>query len=387
MKIESFQYIQNQGWSIPTFPELDSENTLILVFASPVFRANSKPIEELAQAYKKSKILGCSTAGEIFGPNIFDNSISVAVVQFESTTLQLAKTDVKGTEQSYEAGIQLSKSLHQNQNLKSIFVLSDGLNVNGSELIKGLNQHAGNGIIITGGLAGDGADFKNTWIVYDGKIVDHCIGAVGFYGDQIHVGHGSRGGWDIFGPERIITQSKANILYELDNQPALKLYKTYLGERASELPAAGLLYPLAIRDPSIPDSQHIVRTILGVNEEEQSLIFAGDLPQGYYAQLMRANFDRLIVSANEAGESANDKLFKNGNLNTHPVLAIDISCVGRRLVLGELTEEETETTLQSLPPKSRQIGFYSYGELSPLATGRCELHNQTMTITTLLESP
>ncbi|HAT6325323.1 TPA: hypothetical protein JAJ74_002316 [Legionella pneumophila] len=387
MKIESFQYIQNQGWSIPTFPALDSENTLILVFASPIFRANSKPIEELAQAYKKSKIIGCSTAGEIFGPNIFDNSISVAVVQFESTKLQLAKTEVKSTEESYEAGIHLSKSLHQKQNPQSIFVLSDGLNVNGSELIKGLNQHAGKEVIITGGLAGDGADFKNTWIIYDGKIVDHCIGAVGFYGNQIHVGHGSRGGWDIFGPERIITRSKANILYELDNQPALKLYKTYLGDRASELPAAGLLYPLAIRNPSAPDSQHIVRTILGVNEEEQSLIFAGDLPKGYYAQLMRANFDRLIVSANEAGENANDRLFKNGSLNTQPVLAIDISCVGRRLVLGELTEEETETTLQSLPPKSIQIGFYSYGELSPLATGTCELHNQTMTITTLLESP
>ncbi|CAM2979657.1 nitric oxide-sensing protein NosP [Legionella pneumophila subsp. pneumophila] len=387
MKIESFQYIQNQGWSIQTFPELDSENTLILVFASSVFRANSKPIEELAQAYKKSKIIGCSTAGEIFGPNIFDNSISVAVVQFESTKLQLAKTEVKSTEESYEAGVHLSKSLHQKQNLQSIFVLSDGLNVNGSELIKGLNQNAGKGVIITGGLAGDGADFNNTWIIYDGKIVDHCIGAVGFYGDQIHVGHGSRGGWDIFGPERIITRSKANILYELDNQPALKLYKTYLGDRASELPAAGLLYPLAIRNPSVPDSQHIVRTILGVNEEEQSLIFAGDLPKGYYAQLMRANFDRLIVSANEAGENANDRLFKNGNLNTQPVLAIDISCVGRRLVLGELTEEETETTLQSLPPKSIQIGFYSYGELSPMATGTCELHNQTMTITALLESP
>ncbi|HAT1758121.1 TPA: hypothetical protein I8Y95_002646 [Legionella pneumophila] len=387
MKIESFQYIQNQGWSIQTFPELDSENTLILVFASSVFRANSKPIEELAQAYKKSKIIGCSTAGEIFGPNIFDNSISVAVAQFESTKLQIAKTDVKDTEDSYEAGVHLSKSLHQKQNLQSIFVLSDGLNVNGSELIKGLNQNAGKGVIITGGLAGDGADFNNTWIIYDGKIVDHCIGAVGFYGDQIHVGHGSRGGWDIFGPERIITRSKANILYELDNQPALKLYKTYLGDRASELPAAGLLYPLAIRNPSVPDSQHIVRTILGVNEEEQSLIFAGDLPKGYYAQLMRANFDRLIVSANEAGENANDRLFKNGNLNTQPVLAIDISCVGRRLVLGELTEEETETTLQSLPPKSIQIGFYSYGELSPMATGTCELHNQTMTITALLESP
>lgn len=228
MKIQSFQYTQNQGWSIDKFPALDSTNTLILVFASPAFRTNTKPIQELAQAYRKSKIIGCSTAGEIFGPDIFDNSIAVAVAQFESTTLQLAKAEVKNSEESLGAGAQLAKSLHQNQNPKGIFVLSDGLNVNGSELIKGLNRNSANEVTITGGLAGDGADFKNTWIIYDGQIIDHCIGAVGLYGDQIHVGHGSRGGWDIFGPERMITRSKGNILYELDNQPALRLYKTIL---------------------------------------------------------------------------------------------------------------------------------------------------------------
>ncbi|KGP63081.1 hypothetical protein EP47_04630 [Legionella norrlandica] len=385
MKIQSFQYIQNQGWSVQKFPELDSENTFILVFASPIFINDTKPIEQLAQFYKKSKIIGCSTAGEIFGPSIYDNSISVAIAQFESTKLQLAKAEVKNGEESYEAGALLAKLLHQSQPPKGIFVLSDGLNVNGSELVKGLNQHSAKGVTITGGLAGDGPNFKNTWVIYNGKIDDSCIGAIGFYGDKIYIGHGSRGGWDIFGPERLITRSSGNILYELDNQPALKLYKTYLGERAAELPASGLLYPLAIRNPSASDSQHIVRTILAIDETAQSLTFAGDLPQGYYAQLMRANFDRLIESANEAGEHANNLLFKNSELNQQPVLAIDISCVGRRLLLGERTEEETETTLQSIPKGSTQIGFYSYGELSPVTLGNCELHNQTMTITTLLE--
>ncbi|WP_367607595.1 FIST signal transduction protein [Legionella sp. W05-934-2] len=387
MKIGSFQYLQNQGWNIQPFPDLDSENTLILIFASPIFRADTKPIQELAKVYKKSKILGCSTAGEIFGPNIFDNSISVVVVQFEFTKLHLAKAEVNSSQDSFTAGSQLANVLNNNQQPKNIFVLSDGLNVNGSELIKGLNKHLPKAITITGGLAGDGSDFKNTWIIYQGEIMDHSIGAVGFYGDQIHVGYGSRGGWDIFGPERVVTRSKGNVLYELDNQPALKLYKTYLGDRASELPASGLLYPLAIRNPQDPESPPIVRTILGVEEKSQSLTFAGDLPLGYYAQLMRANFDRLIDSAQEAGECANNLIFKNNAIEKQPILAIGISCVGRRLVLGELTEEETEITLQSIPKGSTQIGFYSYGELSPISTGSCELHNQTMTMTTLLELP
>ncbi|KTD20837.1 Uncharacterized conserved protein [Legionella israelensis] len=176
-----------------------------------------------------------------------------------------------------------------------------------------------------------------------------------------------------------------NILYELDYQPALQLYKEYLGEKAAELPSSGLLYPLAIQNPSSKNSTKLVRTILGIDEKEQSLIFAGDIPTGFFAQLMRANFDRLIDSAHEAGELANERMLVNKKNNNKQVLAIDISCVGRRLLLGERTEEEVETTLESLPADSIQIGFYSYGELSPFHVGNCELHNQTMTITTYYE--
>jgi hypothetical protein len=60
--------------------------------------------------------------------------------------------------------------------------------------------------------------------------------------------------------------------------------------------------------------------------------------------------------------------------------------VGRRLVLGSRTEEEIEATLEVLPKGTQQIGFYSYGEISPYTAGTCDLHNQTMTLTTLSEA-
>jgi hypothetical protein len=206
------------------------------------------------------------------------------------------------------------------------------------------------------------------------------VTAVGFYGDRIHIGHGSKGGWDRFGPERRVTKSRGSILFELDGRPALQLYKEYLGERANGLPATGLLFPLALRcDQS--DSKSLVRTILAVNEGEQSLTFAGDIPEGAFAQLMKANYDRLVQGASEAASST--KLSGDGDSST---LAIAISCVGRRLVLGERTEEETEATLDVLPKGTQQIGFYSYGEISPYTTGTCDLHNQTMTLTTLSEA-
>jgi hypothetical protein len=252
--------------------------------------------------------------------------------------------------------------------------------VNGSELVRGLNSKVSPSVVVTGGLAGDGDRFRRTWVLEDRRPQTGFVTAVGFYGDRIQIGHGSKGGWDRFGPERCVTRSKGNILFELDGRPALHLYKEYLGDRAAGLPATGLLFPLALR-ANASDAKSLVRTILAVDEREQSLTFAGDIPEGAFAQLMKANFDRLVQGASEAASST--KLSTDGGPCT---LAIAISCVGRRLVLGERTEEEIEATLDVLPKGTRQIGFYSYGELSPFTTGTCDLHNQTMTLTTLSEA-
>ena len=324
-------------------------------------------------------MIGCSSAGEIAGQFILDNSISVVVIQFENTIIKLACEKVSSMDDSFEAGEQIASRLNQ-EGLRGIFVLSDGLKVNGSELVKGINTIQIEQLIVTGGLAADGSHFKRTWTVYNGDIHTDIIAAVGFYGDKIHLGHGSRGGWDIFGPERRITRSSNNILYELDNTPALTLYKKYLGDKASELPASGLLFPLAIRKNG--SDTKLVRTILGINEEEQSLIFAGDMPIGYLAQLMRANFDRII---NGAAEASHLVLKNIPGRDDSPILLIAISCIGRRLLLGERTEEETEATLELFPDNTHQVGFYSYGELSPFTNGSCDLHNQTMTLTSITE--
>lgn len=380
MELETFTYASDKGWSVKTFPNLDSEQTLVLIFAAPEMIHDPSPIKELAQHYPKSKIIGCSSAGEISGSQIRDKSLSVAVARFESTILQIAKSNVTQSEDSYHAGEQIAEEL-KDKNLKGVLVLSDGLLVNGSELVNGLNKTLPKDVIVTGGLAGDGPRFKETWTIFQGEILKNTISAVGFYGDNIQIGYASRGGWDIFGPERYITRSKNNVLYELDGKPALALYKEYLGERAEGLPSTGLLFPLAIRQNEA-DTNPLVRTILSVSEKDQSLTFAGDVPSGYLAQLMRANFDRIIDSAGEAGEIVTSKIQK---IKKGPTLSVAISCVGRRLLLGERTEEETEALLETLPEGTKQVGFYSYGELSPNIPGTCDLHNQTMTLTTFSE--
>lgn len=379
MKVETLSFKPDQGWSKEIPATLDSEHTLVLLFAAPELMKRDEILPGLHQALPRAHIIGCSTAGEISDASIHDGGITAAVVQFEKTEIRSVCETLTGNEDSYACGERIGKTL-SDETLSAVFLLSVGTNVNGTELVDGLNASLPTETPVTGGLAGDGERFEKTWVIYGDSTHEQAVVAIGYYGDSIKLGHGSMGGWDIFGPERMITRSKANVLYELDGKPALELYKEYLGERAQGLPATALLFPLTLHLKE-PEERSVVRTILAVDEKEQSMMFAGDMPEGILAQLMKANFDRLIDGAMGAAIQARDPM--NGYA---PILSIAISCVGRRLVLGSRTEEELEVVLEALPPGTTQIGFYSYGEISPALSGLCDLHNQTMTLTTITEA-
>lgn len=365
------------GWATALRGELDSPSTLVLAFGAAEFLDDASALTALRETFPAATIVGCSTAGEIHGGRITDRSLSVAVVRFEGTAIAYAEAPVASAADSHAAGEAIARTLLR-PDLRGVLVLSDGLNVNGTALVGGLNGVLPASVVVTGGLAGDGDRFKRTWVISGGGPRSEMVTAVGFYGDRVQIGHGSKGGWDIFGPERLVTRSAGNVLYELDGRPALALYKNYLGERAAGLPATGLLFPLSLRSDDDSEEKRLVRTILAVDEAAQSLTFAGDIPMGSRVQLMRANFDRLIEGAASAA-------LMTGAKGCGETLVVAISCVGRRLVLGERAEEEVEATLDVLPKGAHQVGFYSYGELSPFAAGPCDLHNQTMTLTTISE--
>lgn len=378
MEIRTVSYTTANGWS-EALPPLDSPATLVLVFGSSSMASIQQPFDDLLAAYPNAVLAGCSSAGEILDTEIHDESLVVAITQFRNTELKMVNVALSSAEASYASGQQLMRRLMA-EDLKGLFVLSEGLSVNGSRLISGVNSLRPESVVVTGGLAGDGDRFENTWVLVDGKPQAGFVTAVGFYGEHVKIGHGSKGGWDYFGPERIVTNSSDNVLFELDGKPALTLYKEYLGELAAELPASALRFPLTIKD--MPGAEKtLVRTVLAVDEENQSMTFAGDIPKHATVQLMRANIDDLVTGAEDAAQMT----LKNGANEQQPVLSIAISCVGRRIVMGEFSEDEIEATLDVLPENTRQIGFYSYGELSPHASGNCDLHNQTMTLTTVYE--
>jgi len=351
----------------------------VLCFGAKSLLEDNNIISSLLQKFKTAEIAFCSTAGEICQKcGVSENCIVISAIKFAQTKLKSTIINIKDFSDSYEAGKSIAKKLND-KDLKHIFILSDGSKVNGSELVKSMNNFFKSKVVITGGLAGDGTKFDYTLTSLNDYPSRGNIIAFGLYGDNIQITHGTMGGWDSFGLSKIVTKSVGNELFEIEGVNALELYKEYLGKYSTGLPGTALLFPLAVRMNDEGDV--VVRTILSINNERKSMIFAGDIPEGSRVRFMLANFDRLIDAAGSAARSCMIK-----DTDTLPQLAILISCVGRKVVLGGRVDEEVDAVMSVFGPKVPITGFYSYGEISPLNKGTsCQLHNQTMTITCFQE--
>jgi hypothetical protein len=374
MKTKQHHFVNN-GWvDLPS--DLEPEKSqLVLVFGSPAVIIRSEIHAHIRSIYTHADIVFSSTAGEILGDAVYDDSAVATAIEFEKTNIKSIKTNIKHHVNSFDTGLFLMQKLAA-EDLNCVFVISDGTFINGSELVSGLNKDNKHRVPVTGGLAGDAARFEKTLTGLNEAPSQGNVIAIGFYGADIRIGNGSVGGWDEFGPERTITKSNQNILFEIDNKNALDLYKEYLGDYVDELPGSALLFPLSLRHK---DGQKVVRTILNINEEQKSMTFAGNLPEGSKVRLMKANFDKIIEASSKAANFA-------GIEASAPDLAVLISCVGRKLILQERTFEELEAAKEILGDATAITGFYSYGEISPFnGSVQCELHNQTMTITTFTE--
>lgn len=378
MKVSLYRLFGNQWEKNPnSYVIADHSPNLVLCFGSKEM-LNTEDIYDLVKSkFSNADIVFCSTAGEIYQDEVLDNSLVLAALHFEKTKHTTASVNCKDFPNTFAAAIALAQKLPK-KDLKYVLLISDGSLVNGSELTKGFSSQFDKNILITGGLAGDGPNFVSTLTGLNAPPKEGAIVAIGFYGDNLKITHGSQGGWDIFGLEKRVTNSSANILVELENQNALDLYKKYLGSEAEKLPGAALLYPLSVIIPGT--EKPVVRTILSINEEEKTMRFAGDIPVGSRVRFMKANFERLTMAASEAAEITTTQ-------GTFPDFSLLISCVGRKLVLGDNTAEEVKAVSKTFNNKTVLAGFYSYGEISPFNEGgNCQLHNQTMTITSFYEN-
>jgi hypothetical protein len=378
MHIEKLSFSEATGWRREGGAEAAD---LVLYFGARDSLGQGRWFDELRAMHPTARLLGCSSASPISGGDIVENTIAGVALTLETARIRAEAVEVDYPEQSHRSGAELGRRLAADD-LAGVLVLSDGLIVNGSELTRGISSQIPEGIPVSGGLAADGADFKETLVGLDELPRSGRIAAVGFYGPGVNLTTGSAGGWSVFGPRRQITHSEGNVLYTLDGQPALDLYEHYLGEDAEALPSSGLVFPLNVFDPAHPDHS-VVRTILAIDRDKRSMTFAGDVPQGWTAQLMRGNVDRLV---NGAAEAARQIVDARGALPPQ-TLVLMVSCIGRRLLMGQRTIDEVEAAGAELGENAVRLGFYSYGEICPHdVSGRGEMHNQTMTITAISEA-
>ncbi len=353
---------------------------LVLVFGDRKMLQDESIYQEIRAVFKDGHFIFGSTSGDITSNSVDDESISITAIEFEKSSFIVKTANVLNSNKKINSeliGKELIQQLPQD-NLKYVFVVSEGSFVNGSQLTTGMNTATQDNLLITGALCGDGANFESTLASYNQEPKEGEIIVVGLYGDTLEASFATSGGWTPFGPERLVTKSTDNILYEIDGKPALDLYKTYLGEKSKELPGAALLYPLKVK--SSDEKKSIVRTILNINEDENSMILAGNIKEGSMVQLMMTNVDS-IVNAAEVGASKSLKYREN-----KPELAILVSCIGRKLVLDQRVEEEVEEVVEVIGKDITVCGFYSYGEIAPFnGEKNCQLHNQTIVITLISE--
>ena len=379
MKTAQLQFGSGK-WIVDNLPsDFPAEKAqLVLVFGSGELITSEEFFNQIRLKFSQADIVSCSTAGEILHNEVYDDSAVVTAIYFEKASVKSVSVEINKNVNSFETGKTLMSLLKQDE-LVSVLVISEGSFVNGSDLVAGFNELNTKNIPITGGLAGDAARFEKTQVGLNTVAKEGTVVAVGFYGPSLLIGHSSFGGWDEFGKERVITRSTKNVLYEIDGKKALDLYKEYLGPYVDELPGSALLFPISLRTNDV--NKNLVRTILNVNEEDGSMIFAGNMPEGSRVRLMKVNFEKVINGSSIAASNT-ASMHADHNAN----LAILISCVGRKLILQDRTSEEVQAAQKIFGNQTAITGFYSYGELSPFNPGsNCELHNQTMTITTFTE--
>jgi hypothetical protein len=380
MKTQQYHCINNQLICTFTSPGFDLQKAqLVLAFGDVAIITQESFFQKLKDLFPNTDIVSSSSAGEIINDEVHEETVVITAIEFERTSFRWAIAKEKDFTDSYSIGKQLMTQL-QTDDINSLFVLADGTHFNCSDLIDGFNEGNSRAIPITGGMAGDGIRFTQTAIGINALPEKGIVVAIGFYGNHLKVGHGSFGGWDQFGPEKTVTRSERDMIYEIDGKNPVDIYNEYLGGIKDELPMNALLFPLAVKRTGT--NQPLIRTIMRMDEKEKTMQVAGNLSTGSRVQFMKANFEHLIDGSAIAATKSLVKLS-----NSTPELAIMISCVGRKLILQKRADEEVLAAKEVLGDSFPIMGFYSYGEFCPLnETPQCEHHNQTMIIITFSES-
>ena len=369
--------------------QLDSNQPVI---AAMCFFGADHDAAAIASALKENlgdvAIVGCSTDGEIADGLVVD-SVSVMLLTSSSVRARAVAVENLGQD-SFRAGQAAAKEL-ASSDARALVLLPDGLTGNGSAIIRGAQDVLGRGFVIGGGTAGDRGRFVKTVQICGERAYTDTLVALMFYGPpSLEVGFGVMSGWQPIGVAKTVTAATGNVVREIEGKSALEFYQTFLGDRASQLPAIGVEYPFALVDESgrvgqagaAGDAEYLLlRAPMSVDHTTGSIGFAGEIPQGAKVKMTRAKSEAVVDASREAARRA------MAHLSGPPEAVMFFSCMARRVVLGRRTPREIEAAKEVFGQNAPMVGFYTYGEIANCgdASPMSRFHNETATFLLLRE--
>lgn len=369
------------------FKNIGNGADFVMVFSSVRYE-QKKMLEGVRSVSKDAPLIGCSDSGEITTQGPVSGGVAVMALKSDQIKFVIGKgKDVKAD--SRKAGYSAAQNVLQRSKGKpSLFImLPDGLNGNGAEIVRGVQDVLGPKFPIMGGSAGDDFAFKKTYQYFDGEVLTDSVAGVGLSG-KFSFGVGVKHGWEPIGLPKKVTRSSGAVLETLDNEPALKIYEESFGKSAEELtkePIARMAYtyPLGM---SVEGSDELLIRDVVIADKEGRITCAAEIPQGTEIRLMLGGKEKAIQAAREAALNAFSQL-----KGAKPRAIFVFNCMARHKLLGPRIGDEIAAIQEVLGSDVPLIGFYTYGEQAPLAgnidPAKCHscFHNETMTLLALGE--
>jgi len=331
------------------------------------------PITKFMDVFKQQGLMlyGVSTGGEILFDQQRDSILTQAGV-FVLTDLKPEVFDihlVKREESTTFAFAQrLGKQVAQTIDNPNLILSTSGLDMDGQEMVNGMQSILGSEVKIFGGMAADDEKFKQTFVFTESNITDRGALALAFDRTKVELKGMVTSGWIGLGSEFIVNRSEGNVVYEINQEPALDLYMDYLNVSEEDLPGIGLEYPFLLKKKG---SEDVIRAVMQIDGEKRSLVFAGSVPEG-------STISFSTSPGFEIMENTRNRIMDFYQANPKTDLMLLFSCVARHVALGPLIS--TEIKLASLKWKVPLAGFFTFGEFGSNLGQICGFYNQTFTL-------
>lgn len=341
-------------------------------------------LRSIRKATSDAPLSGCSGEGIITRDMVAETNFGVCVLVISSDELRFGNAHVKGiAEQADRAGEWLAKGINPFLADDSIacFLLADGLVFNFDSFLSGFQRALARKepLPLYGGMAADDWTSHKTFQYHNDEVFSEGMCCIVMSG-RGNVACGINHGCVPVGSRRTITHCKGNIIYEIDGIPALEALQDYFPENwQQQWNKTSLNLCLGFKTTGQADSgqeEYFIRYMMDKNDQQGYVTIQSEIQDGTELWLARRDKKLIWSGIRKISRQINEQL-----AGVKPKFVLQFECVGRgKVVFREREKVELAESLQKeLGEGVPWIGFYTYGEIGPVA-GVNNFHNFTSVI-------